>query len=476
MMSLLGIALVVVRPSAALIILVALVTALYVGIGAHKVWLLIRGELGVSSPSADPVETAEEDLPVYTVLVPLHREAKILPVLVERLKLIDYPPAKLEIFLLIELDDEETQAAVRSCSLPEHIRPAMMPAGQPRTKPRALNVGLHEAIGEYIVIYDAEDRPEPDQLRKAVAAFRALPGDVVCVQGRLNFYNRYQSLLTRMFAVEYAVLFEQLLPGLAQAGVSRHGAFLPLGGTSNHFRVKVLKEVGGWDPFNVTEDCDLGMRIGRAGLRVAMLDSVTWEEAVTRIKPWIKQRSRWVKGFIQTYFVHMREPVLLWKQVGPRAFIDFQMLVGGNCLVLLLNPIMWMLTAVYMGSKGTPLGDFIETIFPAPLYYPALMSMMVGNFIFFYGNAYVCVRHNLLDLTRYTMLSPLYWILMSIGAWAGVVSLIRNPFYWAKTEHGVSLSSSGGPLTARSEGHVGFNIRVDQVRPALTRQEVPDHA
>jgi cellulose synthase/poly-beta-1,6-N-acetylglucosamine synthase-like glycosyltransferase len=431
------------RPQSMLIACIALVTALYFVTGMYKIWLLVRGESANANVAGD-VGATEDDLPVYTVLAPLHREGKILPALVERLKSIDYPQDRLQVLLLIEMDDVETQDAVRRCSLPPHISPMIMPPGQPRTKPRALNVGLHEARGDFIVVYDAEDRPERDQLRKAVAAFRSLPENVVCVQGRLNFYNRRQSLLTRLFAVDYAVWYDQFLPGLAHAGHLRAGAFVPLGGTSNHFRVETLRQVGGWDPFNVTEDCDLGARLGRAGLRVAMLDSTTWEEAVPHIRPWIKQRSRWIKGYLQTYLVHMRDPLLLLRQLGLRGFIDFQMLVGASCLVVLINPLMWALMCLYIAGAWTPMDRFIETLFPAPLYYPALLSLVVGNFIFFYCSVYVCVRHDYLDLTRYALLTPAYWVLMSFGAWAGLISLIRNPFYWAKTEHGVSLSHVEG--------------------------------
>lgn len=428
-----------------LIGVIAFVTVLYVALGAHRIWLLIRGELGLAEFAPAHATATENDLPIYTVLVPLHHEARMLPMLVEHLKSIDYPPSRLDILLLIEKDDRETQKAARNCPLPRHIGIMIMPQGQPRTKPRALNVGLYEARGEYIVIYDAEDRPEPDQLRKAVAAFRSLPADVVCLQARLNFYNRHQSLLTRLFAVDYATWYDQLLPGLAHSRGAPSGVFAPLGGTSNHFRVDKLREIGGWDPFNVTEDCDVGVRLGRVGLRVAMLDSVTWEEAIPHVRPWIRQRSRWVKGYIQTYLVHMRHPISLWKQLGSRGFIDFQMLVGGSSLVLLLNPLMWTLTVLYLAEKGTQVGNLVETLFPAPLYYPALLSLVVVNFILFYCNAYVCVRHNYIDLTRYTLLTPLYWILMSAGAWVGLVSLIRNPSYWAKTEHGIGLSATNRP-------------------------------
>jgi glycosyltransferase XagB len=428
-------------PRDGLVVCLGILSVLYFATGVHKIWLLIRGELAGTGSAADSHHEEADELPLYTVLVPLYREGRILPALVERLKRIDYPPDRLEVLLLLEEDDVETRRAANGYPFPPGIRSMLMPAGQPRTKPRALNIALHAALGEYIVVYDAEDQPEPDQLRKAAAALRALPLDVVCLQARLNFYNRHQSVLTRMFAVDYAVWYNQFLPGLT-AGLARPNAFVPLGGTSNHFRVEPLRKLGGWDPFNVTEDCDLGVRLGRASLRVAMLDSTTWEEAVPRVRPWVRQRSRWVKGYLQTYLVHMRQPVQLLRELGVRGFIDFQMLVGVSSLLLLVNPLMWALTVTYAESKGTHLGRFIETLFPVAIYYPALLSLTVWNFVFFYCNVYVCVRHNLIDLIRYALLTPLYWVLMSLGAWAGLMSLIRNPFYWAKTEHGVSLSDA----------------------------------
>jgi glycosyltransferase XagB len=429
--------LLVAQPRLGLIILLELIAALYFFAGFHKLRLLLRGES--AGTGAEPVADLKATyLPVYTVLVPLHREGRIVPALVERLQRIDYPPARLQVLLLVETDDEETQTAIERHPLPRHIRPMLMPAGEPRTKPRALNIGLQDARGEYIVIYDAEDQPDPDQLRKAVAAFRSLPRDVVCVQARLLFYNRTQSVLARMFAIDYAVWYHQFLPGLTK-GLTRPGSFVPLGGTSNHFRVEELRRMGGWDPFNVTEDCDLGVRLGRRGSRVAMLDSTTWEEAVPYPGAWVRQRSRWVKGYLQTYLVHMRHPLQLFRQLGPSGFVDFQSLVGASSLLLLINPLMWLLTLAYMVGKGTPFGAFLESLYPPAVYYPALVSLVVWNFIFFYTSAYVCVRHGFLDLTRYALLTPVYWVLMSVGAWMGLISLIRNPFYWAKTEHGVSM-------------------------------------
>lgn len=452
------------RPRVGLLIWLYIITTLYFITGVYKVWLLFRGEAAANSSVAGPDPLATADLPVYTVMVPLHREGRILPALVERLKRIDYPRDRLQILLLIEEDDQETRSAARFYAMPPYIRPMLMPPGQPRTKPRALNIGLHEARGEYIVIYDAEDKPDPDQLRKAAAALRALPDDVVCLQARLNFYNRDQTLLTRLFAVDYAVWYHQFLPGLT-GGLTRPGTFVPLGGTSNHFRVDTLRQIGGWDPFNVTEDCDLGVRLGRAGFRVAMLDSTTWEEAVPRVRPWIRQRSRWVKGYMQTYLVHMRHPVRLWRELGFRGMLDFQVLVGGSSLLLLLNPVMWVLTAAYAALKGTSGGHFIETLFPAMVYYPALLSLVGWNFVLFYSNTYVAVRHNFLELTRYTLLTPLYWIIMSFGAWTGLISLIRNPFYWAKTEHGVSSLEPHPAIAAVAATHFEFEFSQREAGP-----------
>lgn len=426
-------------PRHGLIVCIGTITVLYSVTGVHKMWLLARGEaaaeraLYVVSPTA-----ARGRLPFYTVLVPLYHEGAMLPTLVERLGRLDYPRTRLEVLLLIESDDDETQRAAAAYRLPKYMRPVLMPPGQPRTKPRALNIALQQARGKFVVVYDAEDQPEPDQLRRAVAAMKVVPPDVICLQARLNFYNQRQSALTRLFAIDYAVWYNQFLPGLT-SGLKRPGAFVPLGGTSNHFRAEKLRSIGGWDPYNVTEDCDLGVRLGRAGFRVAMLDSTTWEEAVTRVRPWIRQRSRWVKGYLQTYLVHMRRPRRLLRELGPRGFTDFQALVGGSSLLFLINPVMWALTALYIATKGTGTGDFIESLFPAPIYYLALLSLLSWNFIFFYCSVYVCVRHGFADLTRYTLLIPLYWVMMSVGAWAGLISLIRRPFYWAKTEHGASL-------------------------------------
>lgn len=420
-----------------LTVVIAAITCAYLAAGAYKAILLVQGEHANGGITVDPYAIPDTELPVYTVLAPLFHEGQVAPVLVEQLMKIDYPVDRLEVLLLIEADDHETRAALEQCDLPPHIHILNVPDGMPRTKPRALNVGLAYATGEFIVVYDVEDRPDPDQLRKAVAAFRKLPRRVVCLQARLNYYNRHQTLLTRLFSMDYAIWYDMILPGLM-----RKNAVVPLGGTSNHFRLESLRRLGGWDPFNVTEDADLGVRIARFKLRVMMLDSITWEEAVSRIPQWIRQRSRWVKGYMQTYLVHMRHPIRLYRQLGPVAFSDFQLLVGGTCLMLLINPIMWALTIVYFLEKNSSIGETIHALFPPAIYYAALVCLL-ANYVFFYSQLYIVVRRGYHDLARYATLGPIYWLLMSLGGWAGLVSLIRDPHYWAKTQHGGSLGAVG---------------------------------
>ena len=254
----------------------------------------------------------DSDLPVYTVLVPLYHEEAVASKILKRLGALDYPKDKLDVKLLLEADDDETRSALAREVIPEWCSVVTVPDGSPRTKPRACNYGLEAAKGEFLVIYDAEDAPESDQLRKALAVFRQdRTGKLICVQAKLNFYNAKQNLLTRLFTIEYSTNFDMQLPGLVKYDLP-----LPLGGTSNHFRVKELRELAGWDPFNVTEDCDLGIRIYEHGYRTAVVESTTWEEANPHLGNWIRQRSRWVKGFLQSHLVHYRNPFGTIRRLG----------------------------------------------------------------------------------------------------------------------------------------------------------------
>jgi glycosyltransferase involved in cell wall biosynthesis len=295
------------------------------------------------SAGTRPERTSERLLPVYTVLVPVFREASVLPGLVQSLRALDYPAAKLEIFIVLEAIDVETQAAVARMALPGNFRSLVVPEGGPQTKPKALNYALQFARGDFVVVYDAEDRPQPGQLRRAWDVFSQSPPSLACLQAQLNIYNPRQSWFTRQFAIEYSVLFDAILPALESLRLP-----VPLGGTSNHFPRALLVEIGGWDPYNVTEDADLGVRIARLGYQTGVLASTTWEEAPPVFRVWLTQRTRWLKGWMQTYLVHTRDVRRLNRELGLRAAIGFHVLMGGLIGSALVHPAFYILLA-YMG-------------------------------------------------------------------------------------------------------------------------------
>jgi cellulose synthase/poly-beta-1,6-N-acetylglucosamine synthase-like glycosyltransferase len=403
----------------------------YLSFSSYKLYLIYQAldeELEVPVTQDDLDNLDESELPVYSVLVPVYHEAEILPDLLNALRRLDYPATKLDILILMEEDDTATVQAYTDWNPPSHFRGLVVPTAQPKTKPKACNYGLIHARGDYVVIFDAEDLPDADQLKKVIFAFRKLPPEVVCIQSKLNYYNRDQNLLTRWFTIEYSMWFDLFLPGLNSSQ-----APIPLGGTSNHFRRDALLEIGAWDPYNVTEDADLGIRLYKRGYKTAIVDSTTYEEANSKLGNWIRQRSRWIKGYMQTWLVHMRHPVRLWKEIGWKAFMGFQFVVGGNFLSALLNPIYWIFTTIWFLIEW----QFIQQIFPSAVFYLGAVCLFFGNFAFTYINVAGAMRRNYYGMVKYALLSPFYWALASIAAWRGFLQLFRNPYYWEKTVHGL---------------------------------------
>jgi cellulose synthase/poly-beta-1,6-N-acetylglucosamine synthase-like glycosyltransferase len=419
------------RPTALLITLLALTTALYLVTLLYRVVLLrvaLRHPAEVRISDAVALAIPDDELPIYTVLVPAYHEAEVIARTIAALENLDYPAERLDIRLLLEEDDRETIDAARRATsvLPREI--ILIPQGLPRTKPKACNLGLLGAKGEFVTIYDAEDRPERLQLRRAVAAFRRLPPLVACLQAKLTYHNVHQNLLTRWFTAEYETWFSLMLPALA-----RIGGPVPLGGTSMHIPRSILQAVGAWDPFNVTEDADLGVRLQRLGYEVAVLDSTTLEEANSDVVNWVRQRSRWYKGYLQTWLVHMRQPFRLWREVGGRAFLGINLLLGAVPLIAVLNPIFWALTAVWFLAQPHAL----TVLLPAPIYYPALASMLAGNFLALYVSVIAIRVRRRPDLLLAVTLSPLYWALMSIAAIRALAQLLVAPSFWEKSVHGL---------------------------------------
>ncbi len=368
-------------------------------------------------------------LPTYTILVPVFREATIIGQLLQSIAALDYPADKLDILLLFEENDPATLAAAKAAAPGANVRFMVVPAGDLQTKPKACNVGLLYAQGEYLVIYDAEDRPEPDQLKKAVVAFQRGPAHLACVQAALNYYNWNENFLTRMFTLEYSFWFDYLLPGLDRLRLP-----IPLGGTSNHFRTAVLRELGGWDPFNVTEDADLGIRAAMHGYRVGIINSTTFEEANKRLGNWLRQRSRWIKGYMQTALVFSRDPIGLMQRAGIRQTIGFVLLIAGTPLIFLVQPIAIGLTLLWLVTRT----HMLAPLFPSWLLYLSLFNLLIGNALAIYVNMFAVFKRRLHVLVVFALLNPIYWLLHSIAAYKALAQLFTKPYYWEKTVHGLT--------------------------------------
>jgi glycosyltransferase XagB len=376
-----------------------------------------------------PTCTMDQEAPVYTVLVPLYREAGVLAGLVRSLEALDYPRAKLDVLLVLEASDLDTQAALRALPLPYGFRTVIVPDAGPRTKPKALNYALQAARGEYVVVYDAEDRPQPDQLRRALEVFRRGPPDLGCVQAQLNIYNPLDSWFTRQFTVEYSALFDALLPALAHLGLP-----VPLGGTSNHFRRETLVATGGWDPYNVTEDADLGFRLARRGCLTAVLASTTWEEAPVSFGRWFRQRTRWLKGWMQTYLVHTRKPWRLGADLGVRGTLGFHVLMGGLVLMALLHPLFYAVLA-YQAASGQLFGP-AQSPAGTVLWAMAWLNLAAGYLSAIVVGAVSAWRRGHRGLARSALFMPLCWLLVSAAAYRALYQLATDPYLWEKTEHG----------------------------------------
>lgn len=384
----------------------------------------------------------DDELPTYTILVPVYKEANVVADLIGNLSQLDYPAEKLEILLLMEPDDTETIEAARAARPPETMTMLIVPEGGPKTKPKACNVGMFFARGDFLVIYDAEDRPESDQLKKAVVAFRRGGEDLVCVQAALNYWNDDENVLTRMFTLEYSYWFDYMLPGLDALRLP-----IPLGGTSNHFRTETLRRLGGWDPYNVTEDADLGIRASALGYRVGVVNSTTFEEANCVTGNWIRQRSRWIKGYMQTLLVHLRQPVTLVREAGLRQTAAFALLVGGTPLTFLLVPPLYALFLVSLLVPSAALSSF----FPGWVLTVSLFNLLMGNGLMVYLSMMGAFKRRRYQLVPWALLNPFYWILHSIAAYKAAWQLITKPHYWEKTDHGISSHhpAEGEPLEAR---------------------------
>ncbi|MBT0159152.1 glycosyltransferase [Candidatus Bathyarchaeota archaeon A05DMB-2] len=434
--------------------LFAAVNVAYFIVNPIKIYISLRGfkesENVIRVSQQEITEAEDSELPTYTILVPVYRESKVLPQVMRNIYHMDYPKNKLDVKILMEEKDEETrnearilglfgkpQTQVEGIPTQEYreflkiFEPVVIPKADITTKPRACNYGLLRAIGKYCVIYDAEDKPDQDQLKKAAVAFANAPPKTACLQSKLNFYNAKENLLTRWFSIEYSYWYDYYLSGLDKTDTP-----IPLGGTSNHFKIDQLRELGGWDPYNVTEDADLGVRISRRALTTKMLDSYTYEEATVTVQNWIRQRSRWYKGHVQTYLVHMRYPRKLLQDLGWKKFFLFQLTFGGAIFMPIINPFLWFIAALSIFTPWTL--SALGVLEFLPIQFICLFNLFVGNTVYLLLYAITCLQKKKYGSIPYALTMPLYWVLISAAAWKGLLQLITRPFHWEKTMHGLT--------------------------------------
>ncbi|MBU3031105.1 glycosyltransferase family 2 protein [Paracoccus marinaquae] len=391
-----------------------------------------RRALRRSIPEGQPAASQMNvPLPVISVMVPLFRESDVAGRLLSRLARLDYPRELTDILLVVEAGDSVTRRALEGVSLPFWLRIIEVPAGPLQTKPRALNYALNFCRGEIVGVWDAEDRPDPDQLHRIARGFHHAAADVACLQGALDYYNPRSNWLARCFTIEYAAWFRVLLPGIARLGL-----IVPLGGTTLFFRREALEAVGAWDAWNVTEDADLGVRLARRGWRTELIDTTTDEEANCRVLPWIRQRSRWLKGYAMTWGVHMRDPRGLWRDLGARRFCAFQVQFFGTLSQYLLAPVLlsfWLLSLGLPHPLREPLaavwgGHAIAGLF-ALFVFSEVVSITVGLW------AVRGARHR--HLLGWVPTLHFYFPLGCLAGWKAIYEVVVRPFYWDKTEHGI---------------------------------------
>jgi len=428
------------RPVAALVVVSLLALVALVSLTALKAAACWSALARRAAPAAAGGENRVVTLhpppgqrrPVVSLLVPLLREERIATRLLDRLARLKYPRALLDICLVVEEADSVTRDCLSATALPPHVRVIVVPAGSVKTKPRALNYALDHCRGSIVGVYDAEDAPDPDQIALVVARFADSPPDVACLQGRLSFYNVHDTWLTRCFTIDYGIWFSMILPGIARLGMA-----VPLGGTTLFFRREVLDALGRWDAFNVTEDADLGLRLARAGYRTELIDTTTREEATRDLWPWIRQRSRWLKGYAMTYITHMRRPLRLWRDLGPVGFVGVQVMFLASLVQAITAPVLWSWWLVAAGLPH-PLAPVLGV--PGLVVITGLLVLSEAVNMTLAGVALPRIGRR--GLLPWALTMNAYYMLTTLAAIKALAELLYRPFFWDKTEHGMAMPVS----------------------------------
>lgn len=416
-----------------LVVLTSIIALSYLFLIIFKLYVVYVGFkyplIDFSKEEIDAI--SDDELPVYTVLVPAKYEARVAQQIVDSMAALDYPEDKIDMIVMVEEYDTNTIEAFENAkNVPGYFRVEKVHYVEPQTKPKTMNMVFDQIKGKYLVIYDAEIVPDADQMKKAYLAFKKHP-EIACFQTRLEHYNTDQNILTRLFNMEFSFYYDYFLPGLQRLGFP-----IPLSGHSTHFKTEVLRDIGGWDSYNVAEDCDIGMRMFRYGFKTAVINSVSKEEAASSFWSWIQQRTRWMKGFIQTSIVHLRHPFRTKREMGGwKNFLGFLFTVPGTVLVNFLNLASWIIFLFWLSTRS----DFIHSLYTQPILYISVASFVIGIFLFTYLNLIGSFNRKKYHLIKYGLLTPVYWVMLAFATTRAVFQTFSNPFKWELTVHGTHL-------------------------------------
>ncbi len=365
-----------------------------------------------------PNDCDAQELPFYSILVPVLDEPGMMQQIATSLAHINYPYQRLEILILLETRDQATMASAMNINWGAHIHLVAVPSGKPNTKARACNYGLSIARGEFVVIFDAEDKPHSDQLRTAAAIFATRDASLVCLQAPLQIHLAHNKWLQNQFALEYKILFS-----LALQVLSNLNMVMPLGGSSNHFHTESLRKVGGWDAFNLTEDAELSMRLAKNGFRTQMLSPPTIENAPHSLSVWFNQRTRWLTGHIQTWCIHMRHPRDTLNLIGWRNFLAFNAIILGRLFSGLLH-------ASYLIYLLVALPDLVGSQATFTIYLATPIPIILFSVGIIYSPATTWPHKIWLSLTQ-----PFYWALTSLALLNACWRILTSRLDWLKTSH-----------------------------------------
>ncbi len=378
------------------------------------------------------IDKNRKEFPLVTILVPLKQENEVIHQTFSAISNLNYPSSSIQGIIIVESTDTLTKKSIETSIIPDGFEVMEIPTLPPFTKGRAIQRALLVAKGKYITIYDAESRPEPNQVIKAVEILEKEKGKT-CLQSIIRIENAKENEITSFFASEFWDWYDKRMVNLHKRGIP-----FGLGGNSFFLATETLKEVGGWDPFNVTEDAELTVRLIKNNVDIKLMNSITHEACPSTMKNWIKQRTRWSKGLLTTSIIHLISGKFGFKGFTFKQWYHFwlRMYVGN------LIPFFFAFIFILFLFQSFSYENFVlVNIVLAINLVPSLIVSMWADKKNFNTMGIKIRIHNLFAVTL------IYW---GMYLWAGFranYEFLFSPLKWHKTDH-----SNASPREKTIEG------------------------